>query len=135
VLVPATLLVRPHGGVASRGTAVRDDATPPRGVVASDAPVERHGLLDRPVDNGPTARPVDTAVGRRGAPTLPADGPPALPVRVRRPHQGPPAGAPHRAAGPHPNGAPVRPAESDWSTTVEPPVSPVNDHRQPPQQQ
>jgi len=107
VLVPATLLIRPVG------------ADP---VASPDTPDVGGGALDRPEDNGPTTIPVDTAVGRPDAPA-PAGEPTALPVRVRQPHQGLAAAAPNRVAGPHQNGAPAHPAEPDWSTTMELPVT------------
>ncbi|MBF9133700.1 sensor histidine kinase [Plantactinospora sp. S1510] len=71
----------------------------------------------------PTGRPADNAVGRPGGTARPGAAPPPLPVRVRRPHEGNAAGATTRTANPHPNGAPVRPAETDWSVTMELPVS------------
>ncbi|MEE6257244.1 sensor histidine kinase [Plantactinospora sonchi] len=111
VLVPATLLVR---------TAGTDPTDPPTAPDSTAAGADRPGPSET---TGGTTTPADTAVGHPGGPTRPGDGPTALPVRVRRPHLGPPAGAPTGATSPHQNGAPVRPAEPDWSMTIELPVT------------
>ncbi|MEO3744440.1 nitrate- and nitrite sensing domain-containing protein [Plantactinospora sp. B5E13] len=111
VLIPATLLVR---------TADLDPTDPPADPDRANAGSDRP---DPPEGTGDTVIPADTGVGHPGDPTRPGDGPDALPVRVRQPHLGPSAGVPTGATGPHQNGAPARPAEPDWSMTIELPVT------------
>ncbi|GAA3753773.1 hypothetical protein GCM10022225_43140 [Plantactinospora mayteni] len=94
VLVPATLLVE----------------------TSEPEPSPAPGTTNAP------GRPTDTAAGQpAGAPRPGAA--PALPIRVRRPDPDTPVGTPSRAAGPAPNGAPVRRAATDWSATMELPVA------------
>ncbi|AVT36940.1 nitrate- and nitrite sensing domain-containing protein [Plantactinospora sp. BB1] len=95
VLVPATLLVETS----------EPEPTPAPGTTTASG---------RPTDSGVVGQ--STGAPRPGAA-------PALPVRVRRPDPDTPVGTPSRAAGPAPNGAPVRRAATDWSATMELPVA------------